>query len=63
MQPSHVSLWLRTPEWTNARQTRLLLRIDGKRHDHHDGYTRKTPHTTHLEPALLLWSERRLALK
>jgi hypothetical protein len=28
MQPSHVSLWLRTPEWSNARKTRRLPQID-----------------------------------
>jgi hypothetical protein len=28
MQPTHVSLWLRTPEQFRDRNTRLLPRID-----------------------------------
>ena len=28
MQPTHVSLWLRHPEWSRERKTQLLPRID-----------------------------------
>jgi len=33
MQPAHVSLWLRPPEQSGQRHTRLLPRIDEEESD------------------------------